>query len=486
MFEPTTEQQKIIREIIIEEFNSLKSSFDKNVNVLVFEKEHFKYWILDAEYMYDVTTHKNVQGIKFDEVVNDFLEKNGRYENYYAFSKRSQYVLRFSKTYGKLEYYLYESKITATRYSKGNLIVRHKRTPIFSVRKNNVVLINGCRYLSFKNIGAIHYIKTEETKLLLLNTHLSSNFSMDVFKKTIKVSNKFSKKCSTIQDIVDNVAGQPIPKSLKSKFSSEALLVLYLFLDSSEINRFISFVKGNMDVYKTSENTAPNNLFNVPKCFNKNFYDDTGISKILGEYMLIKLGLAHKILVPEYGQSFFVTTKNSEDTVGLLVDYINMAYIEGCKININISSVKRLKFLHDQLAVLTRSKNIPKIKTSKIFPKGFESNYVSVELINDSKKLVEEGVSMNHCVSSYWPEINKGRSAIYKVTDLNTGERATLELGAHKQDVKNIYFKQLKCFWNTNPSKELVDKISQTIMAANLPIKMNLPLFNDNNDDLPF
>jgi len=484
MFVATVQQQKIIDSIINEEFNQRICQKYNHVTYerSDFETEHFNYFILDTSFGGDY----NSSTPSFNEVIDDFLTKKNKYSsNQYLTCSRSQYMLRFSKTYGTLDYYIVSSSIRNTRYSKENLLVLHKRQKIFTVRPNNYILVAGCRYISFKNFKSVQYVLSEKLKNLLLNTHLNSKFPDELLTAIRNLPNKITKNCSSFEDILKNLSKSPIPKILTSKFSTDALITLYSLINESEINKFINFVKQNMDIYGTKENDVKIEIYDWYK--DMHFYEDTGILKLLSEYMALKMKLICKITIQEYNISKLVAFEGNSEHRKLLVDYINMAYLEGVKLNINITSLNRLKYIHDKLAILSRSKNIPKIKVSKDFPKSFMTTPdCKIELIADSKELVKEGVLMNNCVASYYPKINRGVSAIYRVLDTTTGERATLELGKDTSD--KIYIRQLKAFWNSNPSEQLIKILNRNINTGVIHVKTTelTQSYWQENDDLPF
>lgn len=483
---PNLEQQRVINLTKNHIFNRSNSSNDLLVGAKSyreFSTDSFDYWVCDKNVI-----PTNAVGMSYEEIVDDLIQKTGKLINYYRGTSRYSYMLRFSKRFGNLEYYIYSHEIRETLRSKGKLLLIHKRHSVFKMRPNNVVLINGCRYISFKNFNTLEGL-SDEIRLALLNAHLQSNFSIELIKEFRNIPNKFTKKCSTLEDILHNMS-KTVPSSLKKNFKTEALLILYTFLEEREICKFINFIRQNVDIYhpKNEIEIDINNPFDDGHI---SFYDQTGISKIIAELMGIRLKLICRINMEEIGVSKFVSIKGTKENRNLLRDYINMTFQLGEKININITSLTRLKYLHDAAMVKIGSKKIPKIKVAKKYPKSFSTaskKHISINLISDSVELVKEGKEMNHCVASYWKHINQGFSAIYKVYDSKTGERGTLELqmNPYDKDKKSFKINQFKGIWNSNPSRTLQEDVFY-IITSNVPTTTRDPMpWYEPLEELPF
>ncbi len=527
MFTPTEIQAKIIS-LLRESFIYATEINPKDYLYKEFSTEHFDYWTVTEEiikkrvitYFVESTNFEFefnndlVQEcksnfvelpIKFEELIKDNMSKEYKHKDCYYDSERTQFMLRFSKTYGNLEYYTTSSgfKFPKSKRYSGDVtqkILMHKTKKVFGIRKNNITLILGIRYISLKNIknfqingpGIDAHIQFE-LKNILINGHLGSNFSSDFLNDNtfVDIPNKYSKKCSSFEDILNNIAKKPIPKILISKFKTIDTITLYRVINELEICKIISFFKENISIY--TEDTS-----GIKIDVNSSFQDVDGwcfsnkIALPIADYMALRLKLIEKIVVPNLNKSFFISISNTKDSRIMLRDYINMCYRTEEKINLNITSLKRLKYEHDNITIKFNLRGVSPIKVSKKFPlieenhaKALEKNNIKFQLIKDSKTLVRESVEMHHCVSGYGPQINAGKSAIYSIKDCITNERATMEVSLAKDD--KMYINQLKGICNSRVSNELIQKIHSLLIYTNISISQSPSNWTVEGEmDLPF
>lgn len=128
--------------------------------------------------------------------------------------------------------------------------------------------------------------------------------------------------------------------------------------------------------------------------------------------------------------SFFESPNNFY----LIRDYINLTQELNEKINVDINSFRRLKEEHDELTKKQRRLEIPEITAWDMYLNVLKSSdTLDIELINDRNKLGDEADAMNHCVYSYYNEINSGKCAIFSIKNkAKPKERWTLDLRCTK------------------------------------------------------
>lgn len=108
------------------------------------------------------------------------------------------------------------------------------------------------------------------------------------------------------------------------------------------------------------------------------------------------------------------------DMFHLCVDYVSISLRIKHKVSLLYSSGKKLKEAHDERLIEFTTKNnkeivvkVPKnsqfLKLRKVLPDSFE-------WIRSKRRLIAEGIRMNHCVATYYDFINKDKSAIYSYT----------------------------------------------------------------------
>lgn len=124
-----------------------------------------------------------------------------------------------------------------------------------------------------------------------------------------------------------------------------------------------------------------------------------------------------------------------------ITDYINMSIKFHRKVSLSFNSPNSLKEAHDELVIISRDKHVPKVT----IPKNTKFNHLrkmlpdDFEWIKSKRRLITEGVKMNHCVATYADEINRDHCAIYSIV---YGEhRYTIEfcnIGQNKYNIVQI------------------------------------------------
>lgn len=144
-------------------------------------------------------------------------------------------------------------------------------------------------------------------------------------------------------------------------------------------------------------------------------------------------------------------------------DYCDMARHLKRKINLCLTSAKKIKEIHDEMAINIQNHCVPQIvipKNSKFIglkkylPKDFEK-------ITSKKRIIKEGAQMHHCVASYAEKINQDACAIYSV--LHNNKRYTLEFRKSKCTKSGYILNQIRGVCNTSAPKEFVDYIEELI-----------------------
>jgi len=236
------------------------------------------------------------------------------------------------------------------------------------------------------------------------------------------------------------------------------------FVESLFNNTGEGFVCYNLDNKKLSEITNPTILYRYItgyKNLNKNFLK-LSIKKAAAISKFIREEDQHKFfeVLKEYNPPDDKTWANQEILNGLrnkesdieeivnyfkwttcgdpetIRDYIAMAQQLEEKVNLNISSPRRLKEEHDRLVKKQRALRIPDINVDEKYKNVLASTEtLEIELIDNKERLAEESDIMHHCVYSYYHQINNGTCAIFSIQlKKNLKERWTMELRAHRQE----------------------------------------------------
>ncbi len=138
----------------------------------------------------------------------------------------------------------------------------------------------------------------------------------------------------------------------------------------------------------------------------------------------------------------------------LVRDYYRMIIELDLFLNINISSLKRLKIEHDKLVKELNFKNI--IHKPLNIDHKYEKLNLPFSIITTNEDLYLEGIKQKHCVGIYYDYINSGKCAIY--TDTYQDLDYTLEVNII--DNKPILI-QCRGKFNNLPPKKYIDKVSK-------------------------
>jgi hypothetical protein len=153
----------------------------------------------------------------------------------------------------------------------------------------------------------------------------------------------------------------------------------------------------------------------------------------------------------------------------VIADYIRDVCAKR-KVNLNIG-YRRMHELHKDWA---RARNIKtaigrtKLRPSKVYKDVLQENNIMIpEFIDTNLRLTQEGETMKHCVASYHPHIQSGRSGIYSILYKVTGYRYTLELQFSNRQLR---IAQLRGFANSNAPVELMSSIQLQIDEKNVQL----------------
>lgn len=132
----------------------------------------------------------------------------------------------------------------------------------------------------------------------------------------------------------------------------------------------------------------------------------------------------------EYLATYCITnmpdSMDREDLGYIFADYCNLCSKLREKVSLGFKSYKKLVEAHDKAykRELNRLHKVSVPKDSrfnelrKLLPKDFE-------WVKGGKRLQQEGITMNHCVNSYYSYINEDKIAIYHLT-MSDGHKATI------------------------------------------------------------
>jgi hypothetical protein len=425
-----------------------------NFKFLQGEKKPFIYKVNEKEF--DLNTFDGIA--KFVIEVKDINEIRNIFHNDLNLGK-TEYFLRYSKKYKKLEYYSNTSSIRPVK-KRNMCFVQHRKYNFFSINEKNYVLFyvgRSPRYVSNKNAiflrPALSYNfnnlnrKEYESFLMSLNRRLVSihqktkiyndqNFikvALDL--KDIKNKSMFNTK--NIDELLSNITkGKSIPRILVDKFSKSEIAYLYNLINYEEVDKIIKFLYENIDEYK-----------NIVK---NSSYESNIIHHIVIDYLCKKFGL--------------FDDKNFEKSI--ILDYVRMCSMQGVKLNLKIKSYKRLVQEHDELAFKISVKDIPEIKVNKKYPVIKSENSFEIEKIVDKKRLIIESEIQKHCVKTYSGSINSGKCCIYSFLDKRDNTRYTLEIKKKYDGSKNLVFflNQIRGKFNANPPEYVLHEVYQILI----------------------
>ncbi len=485
-----TEKQQSIFDYITKVNFPLVSGSGKEISNLHFidDSEKFFSSSVKIEYFKDIKQPKDCpeiilpDNISFQDVANDCVKNTGLYRQFYDRFVKKEYVLRFSKTYGDLIFYIRSSffyyVINNTRVVKGikkqravnRWFIKNDLRKCFKITPKGNVLIynnfNSPRYISLKNFNQNDWgsFIGKELRVKLLNTHLNSSFtSNELGNNNIFIPNSLSRNRKDLNDILQHISDGP-SKRLKVLAENDTikLIEFYKLVDKTEMCKINEFIKNYNKCYIHSEHRS------------ENIEKQGLVREILTDYLCVKLNIKTKAIVPEDNYEMLIHRKNTRSQFVIIQDYVMLCESNELKIDMKATSYKKFKELHDAIDLKYRKVKIAKIKVNKFYkdiskkyPKVLHKHSLSMELIVDAKRLVEESVKMIHCVSTYASRINSGSCAIYHVSDLDSKETATLQLSRIGETNKCVIY-QFKGLRNNEPSANLKSKLNNVLVELKI------------------
>jgi hypothetical protein len=169
-------------------------------------------------------------------------------------------------------------------------------------------------------------------------------------------------------------------------------------------------------------------------------------------------------------------TAESTPPYYIINDWIDDHVVLGQKMNLKISSVKRIMDTHRRMSYARALKNTKFVKPHEKYRNVLAEidPEVSVEFIRGKDRLLDETVKMSHCVATYADRINTGKSAIFHLE--YQGIPYTLEI-CHKEQVLNLQPQsftrnQLWGYGNSDCPKELIDRVDAALSIHNAGLPM--------------
>lgn len=131
----------------------------------------------------------------------------------------------------------------------------------------------------------------------------------------------------------------------------------------------------------------------------------------------------HNEFFVTYYKHVFVDHGSKEIDRGIIKDYVNMVDDMGEKLNLDIKSFQRLRELHNDIGHRYTLKKISgKLTVDEDYKLiKFDHPDYKVKMISDIDTLVQEGLTMKHCVVSYFEKINNGQCAIFHIDKKGDG-----------------------------------------------------------------
>ena len=140
-------------------------------------------------------------------------------------------------------------------------------------------------------------------------------------------------------------------------------------------------------------------------------------------------------------------------------DYVRLCLQTKTKVQLNLSSIKRIVELHDELINTKKNREMPTIhipkntvytKLRKLLPKEFE-------WIKTKKRLLKESEIQHHCVWTYGDKINADKSAIYSFVYAPENKRYTIEFEYGNDEKYKI--RQMQSCCDKGHSKEAYEYV---------------------------
>ena len=221
------------------------------------------------------------------------------------------------------------------------------------------------------------------------------------------------------------------------------------------------------DFYKMLAKYSSNNVNFCRRYTRYNLYKD-GIYLFLRNYLqnLIKKKQSDNdifnILIQMEKIDYESSLKHAYEVAKRYIDdYVRLCLQTKTKVQLNLSSIKRIVELHDELINTKKNREMPTIhipkntvytKLRKLLPKEFE-------WIKTKKRLLKESEIQHHCVWTYGGKINADKSAIYSFVYAPENKRYTIEFEYGNDEKYKI--RQMQSCCNKGHSKEAYEYVQK-------------------------
>lgn len=219
------------------------------------------------------------------------------------------------------------------------------------------------------------------------------------------------------------------------------------------------------DFYKMLAKYSSNNVNFCRRYTRYNLYKD-GIYLFLRNYLqnLIKKKQSDNdifnILIQMEKIDYESSLKHAYEVAKRYIDdYVRLCLQTKTKVQLNLSSIKRIVELHDELINAKKNREMPTIhipkntvytKLRKLLPKEFE-------WIKTKNRLLKESEIQHHCVWTYGDKINADKSAIYSFVYAPENKRYTIEFVYGNNGEYKI--RQMQSCCNKGHSKEAYEYV---------------------------
>lgn len=452
-----------------------------------YENEHFLYWI-KGEYFYDdypvtreefdlIKRHASYNGTlpcfsREERLLDKTLKEDERaYHTKRINEKNSTYsrevFLRYSKTYQQLELYNFDINVRAnTKLKSGRVYSMASKKQVFSITSKGYVKFGRKRWLSLKNwymFSHSNHLMGVDFSKLLLKSMIGKDWVLNLDEKSLKISNKNSRKANSLDEAVEIECGAKPAKFIKKIFNNDinSIISFYKIIDPNQIHHITNFVQRNKD--------------NFERMFS--YYDN---------YMHEK---SYFVLI------LYFLCRDNRCEVSTLKDYFKMLSDSGQKINLNISSYSTIKSRHDEISrkilLKTNKKRGASLGVKKIYPDIKSFPGLEIEKIKTTGRLNGESEMLHHCVHSYKEQIKSGTCAIYSL--LYEGKRYTLQVNATAKDNTvevekreyNFQLHQLKGVHNSNPPESIKPLLEKMCSDNNFMPLSSSYIYFQKNEKLP-
>jgi len=183
----------------------------------------------------------------------------------------------------------------------------------------------------------------------------------------------------------------------------------------------------------------------------------------------------------KYFKSVFILNGEKSIDPQVVRDYVRMSHELGEKLNLKLKSFKRLEAEHNILSIKSQLKEVGNVvKVAKCY-KYIDVSHekYNIRLLETAEEVVNEGVVMKHCVSSYIRDINRGGCAIFHIDMIDApGKGWTMEV--NKSDERKVFqyaqesktdfiVSQVRGYRNEDPPKGVKNDMYSLISKIEIP-----------------